>query len=198
MKKIETGKAINYGWETIKKDFWYFVAIGAIYMVLNSLSQIFAKDGEAMPLVGLLQFILGVYLTAGVMRLVLDYFDGKKRPINDLLNQGKYFWNVLGAQLLVGLIVFGGLILLIVPGIYWALKYQFVVNLIIDKDMSISEAMAKSGELTQGVIWQLLGFDLVTLGVLILGALALGVGIFVAVPIIWMADVYVYRHLLKG
>ncbi|MFA7253082.1 MAG: YciC family protein [Patescibacteria group bacterium] len=196
MKKIEIGKAIGYGWESIKKNFWYLIAITVIYYAVAGISGVDRNENSGASLLSILIWLLSIYMMGGLLRILLDYYDGKKRPISDLFTQVKYFWRLLGATLLVSLIVFVGFILLVVPGIYWALKYQFVPYLIVDKDMNVMEAMKQSGNMTLGVKWQLLGFAFVSLGIIILGAIALGVGIFVAAPIIMLAEIFIYRHLL--
>jgi len=195
MKQVETGSAISYGWESVKKNFWYFIGLAALYVAITSIPSTGKDDTAVLNFFG---FIISAYLSAGMLHLVLSYIDGKTLPLSDLFTQTKYFWRVLGAMVLVFLIVAAGFILFIVPGIIWGLRYQFVLNLIVDKDMDISEAMHKSAELTKGVMWQLLVFNLAVAGVTILGALVLGVGILVAIPVTWLADVYVYRHLLKA
>ncbi len=193
MKQVEIGKAIGFGWDGIKKDFWYFVGLSVVYIILNSIGSREINDRVSINFIGL---IVGPWLAAGLMRISLDYYGGKKLPFEALFTQFKYFWRIFGAQILVGLIVVGGLILLIIPGIYWALKYQFVPNIIVDKNLGILEAMQKSGEITKDIKLQLFLFDLTLLGVMILGGLALGVGILVAFPIVWLANVYVYKKLV--
>ncbi len=192
MKQIEIGKAIGFGWDSIKKDFWYFIALAVVYMFLNS---ILSKTTNHLINLDILGIFVGAWLTAGLTRIALDYYGGEKPPFETLFTQIKYFWRILGGQILVGLIVAAGLILLIVPGIYWGLKYQFTTNIIVDKDLGILEAMGKSGELTKGIKLQLLLFDLALVGIMILGGLALGVGILVAFPIVYLAGIYVYKKI---
>ncbi len=192
MKQIEIGKAIGFGWSGIKKDFWYFVGLAAIYMLISSLPSYKLNNQFSLDVLGL---FVGPWLLAGLTRISLDYYNGKKPPFETLFTQLKYFWRILGSQFLIGLIVIGGLILLIIPGIYWALKYQFTTNIIVDQNIGILEAMKKSGEITEGIKLQLILFDLTLIGVMILGGLALGVGILVAFPIVTLAGIYVYKKL---
>ncbi len=192
MKQIEIGKALSFGWEKVEKDFWYFVGLAAVYMVISSFGSYETKYNLHFNILGI---FIGAWLVAGLTRIALDYYAGKRLPFEALFTQFRYFWRIVGAQILVGLIVIGGLILLIVPGIYWALKYQFVTNIIVDKDLGILEAMHQSGELTKGVKLRLLLFDLACAGVMILGAIALGVGVLVAFPIILLSGIWVYKKL---
>jgi len=195
---IKTNEAIRYGWTTVKKDLWYFVAVAFVSQVISGIFSDSSKkpedskDSYGLDIIGI---PLSVWMTCGYMVMMLSYHGGKKLPFSALFKQGKYFWRVLGASLLTFLIVLVGLILLIVPGIYFALRFQFVIPLIVDKNLSISAAMNESTRLTQGRKMSLLGFDLALFGVILLGVLALVVGVFVAIPVTWLAMVYVYRQL---
>ena len=195
MNKIEVGKSINYGWGKVKKDMWYFVGLSFIYLVLTSFNTYFRNE-TANFYVSIFILILSAYLSGGFIKIFLSYYDDKKLAIIEIFKQSKYFWRMLGAQILLILIVFFGLLLLVVPGIVWLIKYQFVFSLIVDKDMGVLEAMKKSSEITKGIKWQLFWFNIVCLGVIILGVLVFGVGIFVAYPVIMLADTFVYRRLL--
>ncbi|MEK7569879.1 MAG: DUF975 family protein [Patescibacteria group bacterium] len=190
-KTVDVGKAFRYGWETLKKDFWYFIGISVLYVVITSVPN--AGDNDSG--LGILGIFIGAWLTGGLYRILLDYHVGKKQEFTVLFTQLKHFWRILLGTLLLLLIIAGGLILLIVPGIIWALKYQFTIMLIVDKDMQIMDALRASGEMTKGIKWPLFVFGLAALGALALGLIALGVGVFVAVPVIWLAYVYVYRNL---
>ncbi|MEA3324508.1 MAG: hypothetical protein U9Q37_05135 [Euryarchaeota archaeon] len=57
--------------------------------------------------------------------------------------------------ILYGFIVVGGLILLTIPGIIWAIKFQFFDYLIVDKGLGPIDALEKSSEITRGVKWDL-------------------------------------------
>ena len=62
----------------------------------------------------------------------------------------------------VHLIVLAGFILLIIPGIIWSIKYQYMIYLVIDKNMGIRESMKLSAAMTDGVKWDLLAFEFIT------------------------------------
>ncbi len=189
---IDSGKAIRFGWTAIQKDFWYLVSIAVVSSIITGVTNSPRHGPNNWDFLGLL---LSAWMTCGYTVMMLSYQTGKKLPFVDLFTQFKHFFEVLGATLLVGLIVAVGFIFLIVPGIYLALRFQFTVTLILDRNLGIMEAMRESTKLTQGIKMSLLGFDLTLLGVILLGVLALGVGVFVAMPIVWLATVVVYRQL---
>ena len=96
---------------------------------------------------------------------------------------------------MAAIIFIGGFILFVIPGIYFAIKYHFLLYFVIDKKMGPLEALRASGKITDGVKWRLLGFSIVSIGIVILGFLAFGFGILVAVPVATLADAYLYRKL---
>lgn len=191
---VESGPAISYGWETVKKNFWYFVGMALVVALISGLaSDRHPQDGVSNS--SLLGLLLSAWMACGYWTLIFSYMDGKKRPFEDLFTQLKPFWRLLGASLLVGIIIGVGFFFLIVPGFYFLLKYQFTVPLIVDRNLGITEAMRQSAKLSDHRKMSLLGFDLTCLGVIILGAICLGVGVFVAIPVVWLAMAAVYRKL---
>lgn len=187
--------AISYGWASVKKDFWYFVGIAAVSTILGSAASNAKDQRFFFWLVGL---CITSWMTAGYWTIVLNYQAGKKLPFSTLFKQFNSILSIIGASILVGIIVAVGFFLLIVPGIYFALKYQFVNQLIIDKKLGILEAMKESARITKGKRMSLLGFDCMCFLVILLGVIALGVGVFVAMPVVWLAEADIYRKLVNA
>ncbi|HEX7444847.1 MAG TPA: hypothetical protein VF300_00510, partial [Methanothrix sp.] len=89
--------------------------------------------------------------------------------------------NYLVAGFFYGLMVVIGLLLLIVPGIYLGLKYQFFGYLIVDRGMGPFEALKESGRLTDGAKKDLFVFWLALIcGILVI---MLVLGLLVALPV---------------
>ncbi len=193
-QKIDSGKAFSYGWASVKKDLWYFVGLTLIFVIIGSLGS---KNGGHSEW-NVLSYFLSAWMTCGFVTLALNYQAGKKLPLSNVFTQFKHYWKVLGAAIIVGLLVVAGTAFLIIPGIYFALRFQFVVELILDKGLDIGEAMKESTRLTNGRKMSLLGFNLMMVGVLLLGALCLGVGLLVAIPVAGLANVVVYRQLMHS
>jgi uncharacterized membrane protein len=139
--------------------------------------------------------VIGMFVEIGLVTFALKAHDSVESvKINDLWNP-KPFWFYLAGQILVGLVVILGFILLIVPGIILALGLLFSSYLIIDKGKGPIEAMKESWRITKGHKWQLLLFVLALAGLNILGFLLLLVGLLVTVPVTMLAMVHVYRKL---
>lgn len=215
IREVAIGNAIAYGWKSLKKDFWYFVGMAAIYTVVevanNRLSNpataaisnaLTAHHAPAVSLLGIAGLAAGVliqsWINAGYLKLILGYQDGRKRALADIFTQTKYFWRLVGATVLVDAICLLGFALLIIPGIYFAIGFQFTQPLIVDKDMGVIEAMKESLRLTQGVKLPLFLFAILVVFIALAGVIALLVGSLVALPVTWLASVYIYRHLLAN
>lgn len=192
---LNTEKVFQYGWDSVKKDLWYFVGITFVVMIVGGIG---ASKQNGMSSLDGLGFLLSILMTCGTVTIFLKYFGGTKAPFSTLFTQTKQYLNVLGATLLVGLITVLGFILLIVPGIYFSLKYQFTIQLIIDKNLGVMDAMTESARITNGNKMELFMFDVQCVGIIILGVLALGVGILVAIPVIELATIKVYRGLVPA
>ena len=98
--------------------------------------------------------------------------------------------------IIYGLIVLAGLILLIIPGIIWAIKFQFFGYFIVDKGLGPIESLKQSAKITKDTKWTLFLFGLLSGLINLLGALLLLVGLFATVPTTMMAKAFVYRKLL--
>lgn len=191
---ISAGPSIRFGWEAVKKDFWYFVGIAFISMIISGIGSS-SSETNSWDLIGTLA---SVWMTCGTTMIYLLYQQGKKAEVTVLFTSVDRYLSVLGATILISLIVIAGMILLIVPGIIWAIKYQFVIPLILDQKLGVREAMRRSDAITKGKKMDIFMFDLTMLGVVILGVLALFVGLFVAVPVVGLAQIDLYKKLLAA
>lgn len=66
-------------------------------------------------------------------------------------------WALLGASLLVILITGIGFLLLIIPGIYFALRLSLVIQAVVLDDEGGGSAPSRSGRLMSGLYWKALG-----------------------------------------
>ena len=98
---------------------------------------------------------------------------------------------------LYSLIVGIGYMLLIIPGIYWTIKYMFYYFFIIDGECGPIEALSESGDLTDGYKWKLLLLLILVSIFGISGYLIVGVGVLVTGPISTLVLLSVYKQLKK-
>ncbi len=86
----------------------------------------------------------------------------------------KTVFRLFSAVFIFGIIVAVGLICFIVPGIYCAVKFQWVFYYIINDRNGVMESLEKSYARTTGHFWQLLGIDIIS---------AIIMGTFLLIPV---------------
>jgi uncharacterized membrane protein len=85
--------------------------------------------------------------------------------------------------------------LLVVPGFYLALRLQFGAAVIVEENAGVIGALKRSWDITKGCTLQLFVVMLIQLAVVIVGAVALGIGVFVAIPLCMLIYCAVYKRL---
>ncbi len=203
MAKFSVSEALRYGWTTTTANLWYLAGL-AVLMVLVSWLPGFIVDhggdslGFASLIVMLAAWVLQLGMSIGLIAVVLKIIDGMVPPMSEVFNHFNLFFRYLGASLLYSLIVFLGLILLIVPGVIWSLKYSLFAYYIVDKNVGVMESLHLSGVATQGAKGTLFLLFIMAALVNLVGILALGIGLLVTMPMTMLAYAWVYRKLSSG
>jgi uncharacterized membrane protein len=126
--------------------------------------RVFAPGGSLLGFgISLTLVILVASVIVQVMILVasLKVADGKQPGLDEVWNSSKsYILRLVGLGIVVGLLFVGGLILFIVPGLIVLRRYFLAPYYLIDKDLSITEAMKQSAAESKpvsGSVWSLIG-----------------------------------------
>ena len=202
MSAFRTGDILKESWGIFKEKMLLVWLVLAIMWGISFFFGIFQENvGEESAfgaLISLVSFVATILLELGMIRVFLNLVDHKEAKIEQLFSESHHFFRCLGAFILFGLGVLIGLILLIIPGIYIALRYGFFAYFIIDKDTKIMESFEKSANVTKGIKWQLIVFALAMLGVNILGFLCLGIGLLFTIPVTSLSFAVLYRRLVSN
>jgi hypothetical protein len=91
--------------------------------------------------------------------------------------------------------ILAGALVLLLPAFYIAIRFMFYPAFIVEEDTGIIESLKKSWEITKGQELPLFLLGLVSFGIIIAGLLLFIVGLFVAVPLIYMMFCYTFRKL---
>lgn len=205
-QRFSQKEAISFGWNTTKTNLAFFIIISLTLFILQIIPavvrQFTGNQNTSVVIinsaVAIIFWLINLVTSMGVIKISLKFIDNQSASYSDLFSQFHLFFRYLLGSILYGLIVMAGLILLIIPGIIWGIKFQFFSYSIIDQDLGPVEALKRSWIITSGVKWRLFVFN-ITLGLInLLGLLALGVGLLVTVPTTSLAAAYVYRQLSKS
>ena len=201
VKKFSIKEAVSFGWKVTKANLVFLIAIQIVVLLISvSLGVGEELFEEYYPLLSFILFFAGLILEytmdMGIIRISLRLCDNQETELLDLFSCIPLFPKFLIGSILYWLIVIGGLILLIIPGIIWSIKFGFFGYFIVDRGLGPIEALRKSSKITEGAKWDLFILDLLLFGIFLLGVVALLIGAFVAMPITWIASAWVYRKLL--
>jgi uncharacterized membrane protein len=108
-------------------------------------------------------------------------------------NNYKVFLNYGIVSILSGLLIVVGFFIFILPGLYFMVKLQFVKTLVIDKDLNALDAIKKSWAMTNGNFWGLFLYAIAVVVFNFIGALLLGIGLLVTVPVTVLANIHLYK-----
>ena len=195
-------EALQYGWNTMKANIWFFIGVLVVAWALTGVPHIIANllQEQSIGLSFLFRIIgwaANIIVSIGMTVIALKFLDNQDPRFEDLFSFKPYFWKYLGASILMVIIVWVGIILFIIPGVYWALKFQFFGYFVVEQGRDPVEAMRMSSRITQSVKWKLFGFGLVLALINIVGTICLFIGLLVTVPVTLLAFSFVYRKLLE-
>lgn len=190
-------ESLKQSWAKFKANVWISILTTLLFLALGSLGW---KDDEfnmGAFLFGLAVAVFSIIIKIGYTKIFLRINDGESPKFSDIFQEYKTFWRYLGTSVLSFLTVLGGLILLVVPGIIWLIRFSFAPIIVVDTKMGPVASMKESYAITKGNFWKLLGFWMVIGLVNLLGIICLGVGFLVTMPVTILASIYVYRELSK-
>jgi uncharacterized membrane protein len=146
---------------------------------------------------GVASVIAAVFLDMGATAFVIAAHDEPESTLGALLHTDD-FLPYLGVLVGYGVFVLGGFLFLIVPGIIAVTALGFAKFFVIDKHLGVADALRASARITRGHRFEVFTL-LVALAIInILGALVLGIGTIVTMPITMLAMAHAYRTLEKG
>ena len=205
-KGFSKGEAIKFGWSMVKNNLIFFVGLfiadGLIYQALEIISKSTKENIPALSFVSdIVYLVIQIIVQMGLIKISLRICDNMRCELadffSDLLCCLPLFFKYLSGTILYLLIVLSGIILLIIPGVIWSVKYSFVGYFIVDKGLGPIEALKESSLITKGSKQDLFLFWLLISVVNFLGVLAFFIGLFVTIPITVVAIGFVYRKLLN-
>ncbi len=172
----------------IVKENWQMFAVVNILALLSALFAIpdsnnndgndFGKYGYDGTLSGveLASIIGGSFIIAVIIAIAAIFFyalatslelrsaRGEKPEFKTLFEDGKKYWlRLFGLTILSALMILGGLILLIIPGLIVIGRIIFAPYVMFEKDLSITKSLKASNEMSKGnagLVWAAIGMTI--------------------------------------
>jgi hypothetical protein len=172
---LDFAKVLTEGLGVVGRNFGPFFILAllleGIPSALIAYAQLMARLNPIFAVFGIVGFI-ACLITIPMMQAALVYgsmgdLEGRPASTTDCLAAGQRYWlRLLGLDILVGLGVIVGMILLIVPGVLLALRWSLAIPALVLEGRGIQESMGRSAALTQDRrLW------IFVLGLILLGAM---------------------------
>ncbi len=201
MERLSVGEALRAGWDTFRARPLFFILATLVVGVVSAISSSIVQNVQdtagfgAVLLVSLLDFALQSFIYIGLYRIALRAVDAPGSLSARDAWAPRYFPSFAVASILYSILIVAGLIALIVPGLILASVFFFTFYPIVERGAGPLEAFSISRRITRGSRMQVFLLILAITLINILGALVLGVGLLVSLPVGAIASAYAYRRL---
>jgi uncharacterized membrane protein len=158
MYSLTVGDWLTQGWECYKKNAKLLIAVSGIFALYDLLliCATYAPHGTLFYLLAF--FLISPPLVVGWCYLNVKVVRDEPASFSDLFSGFSRFGMAWSTYIMTGLILLGGLILLIVPGIIFLLKYGLSIYAVLDRRLSAFESVSFSSRITRGYKGRLLFF----------------------------------------
>lgn len=222
---IDPRACVSGAWELVLRRVWLYVGMGVVtmlligcipfissflfgpvmagfyYCVLRDMrgedvefGYLFKGFEKFVPLmvVGLVESIPGIIWT--LIQYTADFAqivggDDSTIDVNFFQSGSEPLWAGLAISVWILIAIF------VLFGIVWNVSLQFALPLMLERDISIGDALLTSVKAAFGNIGGLVGLIIFQVLVMLLGLVALCIGIFVAFPIVYASVAFAYRQV---
>lgn len=140
--------------------------------------------------------LIATMFTIGTYTIALEIYDTNNSTWSAILKNKRMVFRFMLVRTLYVLLVLAGLLLFIVPGIIFSLRYYFASFILVDQNTGIIESFKRSAQVTQGYKTTLFGFILIVGIITNITTLVTGgiTSLFLS-PMILLTHVYLYRKI---
>ena len=199
LRPLTTGQLLDRAFQNYRQNFTLFAGISALPAMCVLIFQVafllVTKSGGGNPVATAVIALLMTLIfsvanliatsistaatTFGVSDINLD----KPTSISACLSRvrGK-IGRVVYVSLELGLRIGVGLLLLIIPGVYWAGKYGLAVPAVVLEDIKAKQAFQRSSDLTKDAIGRIIAIYFLTLILTLVFSIGMGAAIGAVVP----------------
>jgi len=220
---INPGDCVGGGWTLVTRRFGLYIGVGIVTMLLIScvpllnflllgpviggfyylvlrdmrdepvdFGMMFKGFEKFVPLMlaGLVQAAPSIIAT------ILQYTVDLARLLGTTRGGGDpNFYQVSSENLFAGISagIVAMIIILSLLGIVWSIALSFAIPLIVEHDLGVADALLTSAKAAASNVGGLIVLIILEVLIGILGVIALCIGIFVAIPVVYAANVFAYR-----
>lgn len=200
--RFSTSDAIAIAWERYKEHsgplLGTFILVG-VACAVPFVAYVMFMFIEDYQWVGVILYCIGLlvvlYAGMGFTKIGVMIADKKPWSMGDLLPAGNRMLPYLGAAALYMLITTAGMFMLLVPGMYWSVRFGAWRYFVIEKGEGAVQSLKSSWALTDGSFWDIFSYRLAYGMLMYLSVFTLGLALIIFIPMLFIADGYVFRQL---
>jgi uncharacterized membrane protein len=201
MQSFSKKEALRFGWNAFTARPWVFLGATVLMMVVSMVFNKLTQDGGATLtfVIAIVGTLIQWWLYLGFTRMTLTAYAGG--PVGFGLLFGESWKTLLQYAIMAiisGVLVFIGLVLLIIPGIIIYTMICLAPFLILERELTAIESLKESRRITRGHKMNIFLFVLLLALINIVGALLLGIGLLVSVPVSLLAFVYIFKEMERS
>ncbi|RLA68599.1 MAG: hypothetical protein DRG24_10015 [Epsilonproteobacteria bacterium] len=183
--------------------FIFIVIAGTLTVVVSSLfdaqsyydAELYLKGFLSDRAVSLLTLPVTLPLIVAIVMMGIKRAHDIEITIPSIFDYYVLVWPLVFASIAMNVMIMIGFILLVLPGIYLATAYMFTLPLIVDKNLTLWDAMESSRKAVTAHWFKLFGFNMLMALIITLSALPLGIGLFWTVPLAFIGNGILYRKI---
>tara|TARA_Y100000746_G_scaffold229274_1_gene238677 strand:- start:220 stop:1170 length:951 start_codon:yes stop_codon:yes gene_type:complete len=184
---ISNRDILSDAWDSLSGYWGLAIGFSFLFGIITS----FASNLFLIPLL-----LISGPLSIGYSIFTLNLVRKKNPEIGNMFEGFNFFGKALGLYFLYTLIILGGFVLLIIPGIYFSLMFSQSYFILADNpNIKVTGALRKSREIMDGSMLKLFFLQLMYLVLIILSIFTLFIGLIVIIPWIRVTNAKFYEYL---
>lgn len=188
--------AISAGWNLFKNNPlpWVLIVLvtGVVSGIVGALSN--TESASVAMVFNLLSFVIGLVFQMFMLRGALLEVDGYKPALGDFFRLHNFGWFIV-ASILVSIATLLGLFALIIGAIVVAFFLYFTLYFVVDRNMNAIDGIVSSFNAIKSDAGNLFVLAILNTIIIVVGTMALFVGLLVAMPIAMLATAVAYRAI---
>ncbi len=180
----------------------FYVAILVASFVVGAVLGIFSLFSDSLVLIIIGQLLTTIIASAvsypffaGLNMVGIRRAAGQPFSFNEIFSHFGSLVPLLIAAVLMMVLIYLGMILLLIPGIYLAVAYMLAIPLIVERGLSPWQAMEASRKAITQHWFKVFGLFLLLGLIVIVSAIPLGIGLIWSIPLFVMAMGVLYRTI---
>ncbi|MFO8061463.1 MAG: hypothetical protein R6U31_00890 [bacterium] len=186
----------------IKHNYFFIIGI-MIFLMIVLVIEIMLADMSSTgmdinPAVTIIMFFINMLIQLGIVKIAVNMTNRKPYDFSMLFTPGGMLFSFIAGTIIYNLSVFIGLLMLVIPGIFIAVRLIFYPYLIVERGYTAFEALKASWGMTKKYQWQIFVIGIILYAVNFIMAITV-IGLAVSLPLTLIALAQLYHHIkLRG